>query len=252
MTTRSPVNLASLALQTPVELAGLRDSLKSAAARLERRGQTVRRAWKALGWAGALLAVAVGMALGSGLSETSTEALAVAIVLSAFGLAVALTSMDEKPGVVGGCGMVLGAAWLAAALAPGLSMASASPAAAALLAAVLLTGIAIVVHVKIEEPRQSALRALARLDELDADRHPEYCVSMVDLCDAHPEVQAFQARIAAMGRRPTVEELEVAERWASGKVVRDEEASAAAAARQACARLNPGNDDGSLKGAVNA
>lgn len=248
MTARSPVNPASLALQTPAQLAGLRDSHKSVAAHLARRGHRVGQAWEALGMLGVLLAVVSGIMAGSGLSGTSTEALAVAAVSSVFGLAVVLTGM----GTVNSLGMVLGATWLAAALVPSLGMAPAVPVATALLAGALLAGIAIVVRVKIEEPRRSALRALARLDELDADRHPAYCVSMVDLCDAHPEVQAFQARIAAMGRRPTVEELEVAERWASGKVLRDEEALAMVTARQACARRNPGNDDGSLKGAANA
>lgn len=285
MTKRSPAaDLASLTLQTPAELEGLRDLRQSEADRLERRGHRIGRAWKALGRLGVLLAVAAGIVAGGGLGGSFTEAMAVAAVSSVFGLAVMLTTMDENPGVVGGYGMVLGATWLTAALAPGLGMASGVPAPAALLAAALLAGVAIVVHLKLEEPRQSALRALARLEELDADRHPEYCVGMVDLCDAHPEVQAFQARIAAMGRRPTVEELEVAERWAVDKVLRDEEASAADTARQACARLNPSsaesfpaapfgaggagpgqavaavsgegktafNDDGSLKGAANA
>lgn len=268
-------DLTSIPLFSPAELELRRDRLRQDAARLRRRERQADRAWVVLGFLGLL--VAVGVASGVIFSEQSGNLPngwhSLATGVSLVGLALALASVESGGSlrVVYVCGMVLGATWPTAVLAPGpwpvfltaLSVVALSAWAAAL------------VRRKVEFPRDTAEQELRRLEELDAERHPDSCVDMVALCDAHAEVRALQARIAALGRRPTVGELSAVKGWARTKGVRDRETAAEAAARQACERLAPAssawspesdrvllarsaevktafNGDGSLRGAVDA
>lgn len=106
----------------------------------------------------------------------------------------------------------------------------------------------------IKRPRRRANKALAALEQLGANRNDpkseHACIDYDRFVAQHPEIAAYQARVAALGRRPVMAELNAARNWITSAPQRQEDEgrrrqSAQAdqerrqAAEQACARLSP-------------